>query len=156
MSYCKRTFWYQLFGGVCVTTTRLHDRWGAFKSCYQIVMLRKICRVDVGMSWGCGYGQPQALEIVDDTKLFRILEDGTRLPLNEAAEAAAAPEVPWWRRQPPRSSSRACCCGWHLVIVVHSVYGRGTVASLTQCSCMSKVTLVVLVTVGRGCLGRDA
>ena len=64
-----------------------------------------VCRVDVGMSWGCGYGSPQALEVINDTKLFRILEDGTRVPVNDAAAADANHQVSWWKRQPAQSTS---------------------------------------------------
>eukprot|EP00892_Ulva_mutabilis_P010785 jgi/Ulvmu1/8079/UM004_0316.1 len=43
----------------------------------------QVLRVDVGMSRGCGGGMPQALEILDDQQVNRILEDGTRVPMDQ-------------------------------------------------------------------------
>lgn len=46
-------------------------------------------RVDVGLSRGCGNAEPQALEIVQDRYLYRILADGSRVALNDEARQAA-------------------------------------------------------------------
>lgn len=48
------------------------------------------CRVDVGMSRGCGGGMPQALEILDDRQVNRILEDGTRVPMDKEESSGRA------------------------------------------------------------------
>ena len=55
---------------------------GAILSCHMI------CRVDVGLSRGCYNAQPQALEIVQDQFMYRILADGSRVALNNAAKQA--------------------------------------------------------------------
>lgn len=47
------------------------------------------------MSQGCGYGSPQALEVIDDRYLFRILEDGRRVPINPAASQLQPPPPPF-------------------------------------------------------------
>ena len=42
-----------------------------------------MCRVDVGMSQGCGDHAPEVLEIVNDTRMYKVLADGTREALDK-------------------------------------------------------------------------
>jgi hypothetical protein len=62
------------------------------------------CRVDVGMSRGCGGGSPQALEIIDDKYLFQVLENGSRVPINpQASENSGWSPANWFRIPVPAS-----------------------------------------------------
>lgn len=65
------------------------------------------------MSLGCGGREPQALEIRNDKELYRILTDGSRVPINKFAASAKQSQeevhedgaikawAPWWWRSAP-------------------------------------------------------
>lgn len=52
----------------------------------------KVLRIDVGLSRGCGDGDPQVLEILDDRLVRRLSEvqQENAAPVEQASEAAAA------------------------------------------------------------------
>jgi len=54
-------------------------------------------RIDVGMSAGCADAQPEVLEILDDDKVYRLVQQGdrvVRVPVEEAVPKRKATDVP--------------------------------------------------------------